>query len=100
MRKDTFADCGCLKRVEVAEGCKLGIRYYLPQNVEVVTVPAKLPPAEDEPSSDFDEDDLDGTMTLRENGELHELQDQLREKERIEKEQQDKIQWLEQVLAS
>ena len=68
MRKDTFAGCQSLRRVEVAEGCKLGIRYYLPQNVEVVTVSARLPPAEDELSSDFDESDLDDTIVLQENG--------------------------------
>lgn len=53
MRKDTFAGCANLRRMEVAEGCKLGMKYYVPPTVEIVTVPRAIVVSE-EPSSDPD----------------------------------------------
>ena len=50
--------------MEVAEGCKLGVRYYLPQTVEVVTVPVEVLPSE-EPSEDFAQNEAEDADALR-----------------------------------
>lgn len=52
IREKTFAGCMCLRRVEVAEGCKLDVRGFLPTGAEVVPVQPKRQTAQEASASD------------------------------------------------
>ena len=52
IREKTFAGCGGLRRVEVAAGCKLDVRGFLPTGTEVVPVQPKKQAAQEASASD------------------------------------------------
>lgn len=54
MRKETFANCKSLKRVEVAKGCRVAVRYYVQPNTKIAQASPETS-AEEEFSNEVDD---------------------------------------------
>lgn len=69
LRKETFAGCRNLRKVEVAEGCEIAVERDLPSTVEVVTIPTRGVLKRAESGSDSGQNTMENMMILQTTGE-------------------------------